>query len=275
LSGCWTGCRYSPTSARATLLERLTWQSLPPVTPAYLSPQAILFYLHSQRHLVMGQYPACIDARQDEQGTWQAASPDLMPLLESNPRLEPPLRQVIVQLLSNAPEQRGTAAQVAEALEAAAGGEERPESSRSPGRARPWKPWLALAAAGACAVLLWSSQWVPRASTAQAPDAGTVAIGDTSPTAPPATTPSPEEHKPLAQEPLPQPRPGQARPDEKGRCPGYMQVPINEGCWVEQLPMSAEKCVESGYMPFNGKCYLPAPAPPKNPVPTSSPQEAR
>ena len=25
--------------------ERLTWQSLPPVTPAYLSPQAALFYL--------------------------------------------------------------------------------------------------------------------------------------------------------------------------------------------------------------------------------------
>jgi serine/threonine protein kinase len=112
--------------------QRLTWRSLPPMTPEYLSPQAMLFYLRSQGQpdgyyppspaddlyalgvtayrLVMGQYPACIDARQDEQGIWQATSPDFRPLLESNPRLEPPLREMILQLLSHAPEQRGTAA---------------------------------------------------------------------------------------------------------------------------------------------------------------------
>jgi hypothetical protein len=44
--------------------------------------------------LVMGQYPACIDARQDEHGIWQATCPDFRPLLESNPRLEPPLREM-------------------------------------------------------------------------------------------------------------------------------------------------------------------------------------
>jgi len=58
---------------------------------------------------------ACIEERQDEHGTWQATSPDFRPLLESNPRLEPPLREVMLQLLSAAPEQRGTAAQVARA----------------------------------------------------------------------------------------------------------------------------------------------------------------
>jgi serine/threonine protein kinase len=276
--------------------QRLTWNSLPPVTLAYLSPQAVLFYLHSLRapdgyyppspaddlyalgvtayRLVMGQYPAPIDARQDEQGTWQATSPDIRPLQERNPRLEPALREVIVQLLSDAPEQRGTAAQVAQALEAAAEGEQGPECSRPPERARAWKPWLMLAAVGACAVVLWSSKWAPLPN-AQAPDAGTTAIGDTSSTKPQAPTASPEEKRPLAQQPLPQPRPGQARPDEKGRCLGGKQVHINGGCWVEQLPMSAEVCVESGYVSFKGKCYLPAPAPPKKPVPTSSPGEAR
>ena len=275
-------------------VTRLTWQSLPPMTPEYFSPQAMLFFLRSQGQpdgyyppspaddlyalgvtayrLVMGQYPVCLDARKDEHGTWQGTSPDLRPLLESNPRVEPPLREVILQLLSAAPEQRGTAAQVAQALEAAAGAPERPERSEPSERTRSWKPWLTLAAA-ACAVLLWSSQWLPRASEAQVADEDTTAIGDSTSTAP--HTASPEENTPLAQEPLPLPRPGQARPDEKGRCLGHNQVPINGGCWVVLLPLSAEKCVESGYVPFQGKCYLPAPAPPKKSVPTLSPGQAR
>jgi len=273
--------------------ERLTWQSLPPGTLEYLSPQALLFYLHGLRQpdgyyapspaddlyalgvtayrLVMGEYPPQIDARQDEQGTWQATSPDIRPLLENNPRIEPPLREVMIRLLSTAPEQRGTAAQVAQTL----GGAEAPECSRPPERAQTWKPWLTLAAAGVCGVLLWSSQWVPRAFNAQAPDAGTTAMGDTSRTEPQAATPSPEENRPLAQEPLPQLRPGQARPDEKGRCPGSKQVPINGGCWVELPQMNAEECVENGGVIFKGKCFGPAHAPPKKPAPTSSPGEAR
>ncbi|HEX8698976.1 MAG TPA: serine/threonine-protein kinase, partial [Myxococcaceae bacterium] len=254
--------------------QRLTWQSLPPVTPEYLSPQAVVFYLQGLREpdgyyppspaddlyalgvtayrLVMGQYPPRIDARHDEHGTWQARGPDVRPLLESNPKVSPPLREVMVRLLSCAPEDRGTAAQVAQALEAAAGGEERPARAVPPVRTRAWKPWLALAAAGACAVWLWSSKWGARAFNPQALDADTVAIGDTSSTEPQAATPSPEENKPFAQQPLPQPRPGQARPDEKGRCPGRMQVPINAGCWEEQFPRSAEECVESGYLLFQG-----------------------
>jgi hypothetical protein len=186
------------------------------------------------------------------------------------------LREVILQLLSHAPRQRGTATQVAQALEAAAGEEERPEYSRLPERARAWKPWLTLAAAGACAVLLWGSKWVPRAFNVQAPDSGTVAVGDTLPTGPRAATVPSEENKPIAQQPLPQPRPEQARPDEKGRCPGNKQVPINGGCWIDvSSSMSAEECVGNAGLLFKGKCYLPAPAPPKKPVPTSDPGEAR
>jgi serine/threonine protein kinase len=289
--------------------QRLTWQSLPPVTPEYLSPQAVLFYIHSMRHpdgyyppspaddlyalgvtayrLVMGQYPPRIDARQDEQGIWQATSPDIRPLLESNPRVEPPLREVIVRLLSNAPEQRGTAAQVAEALEAGTGGEARPERSKPPERARAWKPWLALAAAGACTVLWWHSQRVrpppalmtgktPRASGSRAPDADTAAVGGTAPTEPRASTSPATEKKPLAQEPLPEPRPGQLRPDKRGQCPDRKQVPINGGCWNDVSPaMDAQACAASGHVLFQGKCFVPANAPSKKPQPTSSPPEER
>jgi serine/threonine protein kinase len=277
--------------------QRLTWQALPPVTLAYLSPQAWQVYLRSLHHedgsyapspaddlyalgvtayrLVMGQYPAPFETKQDEQGTWQVRGPDLRPQLESHPGVGPLLREVIIRLLSDEPEARGTAAQVAEALEAAAGEAQRPESSRPRGRARAWKPWLALAAAAACTVLLWSSQWVPRASNAQAPDAGTTALGDTSPTEPQPATPAEEENTPLAQETLPQLRSGQARPDEKGRCPGRKQVPINGGCWWEFTSMSAEECTESGSVLFKSKCYAPAFPPPPKPRPTSSPTETR
>jgi serine/threonine protein kinase len=283
--------------------QRITWQSLPPMTPEYLSPQAVVFYLHSQGQLdgyyppspaddlyalgvtayrlVMGRYPARGEARQDEQGTWQVTSPDIRPLLESNPRVEPALREVIVRLLSAAPEARGTAAQAAEVLEAAAGGGERPERSKPSGRARASKPWLALAATGACTVLLWHSQPVRplpgpmTGNTPRASEADTAAVGDTAPIAPRVSTSPATEKKPLAQEPLPEPRPEQIRSDKRGQCPGRKQVPINGGCWVEVLPTSAEECAESGYVLFKGKCFGPALTPSKKPQPTSAPSEAR
>ncbi len=280
--------------------ERLTRQGLAPVTLAYLSPQAGLFSLRCLHHpdsyyppspaddlyalgvtayrLVMGQYPPPWEARKDEQGVWRVTSPDLRPLLESNCRVEPQLREVIVRLLSEAPEARGTAAQVAEALEAGAGGAEPPEHSKPPVRARAWMPWLALAAGGACAVLLWHARpvLVPPGPSSQASDAGTAAVGDTSPAESGASTPPVTEEKPLAQEPLPEPRPGQLRPDKKGLCPDRKQVSINGGCWLDVSPVvDAQTCANSGHVFFQGKCFVPALAPPRKPQPTSSPAEAR
>jgi serine/threonine protein kinase len=278
--------------------QRLTRNSLPPMTPEYLSPQAVLFYLHGLRHpddyyppspaddlyalgvtayrMVMGLYPERGDARQDEHGNWLVTSPDIRPLLESNPRVEPPLRDVIVRLLSGAPEARGTAAQVAKSLEAGAGEDERPVRSTPPGRALAWKPWLALTAAGVCAVLPSSSMLVstPRASDSQAPDAGKAAVGDSSPTQRQASNPLATEKKPVAQESLPEPRPGQARPDAKGRCPSPKQLSINGGCWMHLRSLSAEECAETGCVFHNSKCYGPVLEPPPK-LPTSSPSEAR
>jgi len=266
---------------------RLTWRSLPPVTPEYLSPQALVFYLRSQRQpedyyapspaddlyalgvtayrLVMGQYPGRMDARGDEQGHWQVPSLDMRPLLESHGQVEPQLRQVLERLLSEAPDARGTAGQVAEALEAVAGetgeAEERPEAVERP---RGRKRLLALAAAGACAVGLWSWQRVPRPPGHRA--ASTQQTSDTSPARDTST---------LAQSFPPEPRPGQARPDGKGRCPRPKQVIINGGCWFESASMSAEECKESGNVLLKGKCYIPAFPPAQKTPPTSSPAEAR
>ncbi len=313
---------------------RLTWQSLPPGTPAYQSAHACLFHIRSARErdnyypptpaddlyalgvtayrLVMGEYPPPMDVQETEEGTWHVASPNPRPLLESNPRVQPRLREVLLRLLSDSPEARGTAAQVAEALEAAADeGVQAPQPASptaaraSPPNASPpvgrgefprrpmpvprvWalKAWLVLAAAGGAVLLLWSlppvpehlSAGTPQASDSQVPKAGSAAAGDTSPTAPPASAHPPSEPKPIAQEPPPEPRPGQprrqARPDEKGRCPGRMQVAINGACWVENSSMSTEACAESGVL-FKGKCYSPALEPLQKPLPTSNPAKAR
>jgi serine/threonine protein kinase len=276
-------------------VPRLTWQSLPPGTPEYLSPQACRFEIGLGLHrnsyyppaaaddvyalgmtafrLVMGQYPPPVDTQADEEGNWRLIRPDFRRLLESNPRVGPRLRELILRLLSEAPEARGTAAQAATELEAIA-------KERVP-RLRAWRPWLAGAAAAGFAVLLWNVAPVhgptqQRASDFQSPDAGTSAVGDTSPTQPPVPTPPSQEKKPVAQEPLPQPRPGQTRPDKRGQCPGSKQVLINGACWIDvSALMSAEECVENDSVLFKGKCYGPVFASPKQPQPTSSPPEAR
>jgi serine/threonine protein kinase len=293
---------------------RLTWQALPPGTPGYFSPQACLFHIHLTLHpdsyyppsaaddlyalgvtayrLVMGQYPPPLDARRDEAGSWHVSVPDPRPLLERNPRVSPGLREVILRLLSEAPEARGTATQVAQEFEAMAeeplpqrpaeaqpaaevpppnvpapaGGSQRPGRAGPPARTWNWKPWLALAAVGA--VLLWNvppatvppehvSASTQQSSASHPPDAGAAAVGDTPPTEPQAPT-------------LPELRPGQTRPNEKGRCPGRRQVPINGGCWMPSS-MPAEECVENDGVLFQGKCYGPVLSPPKKPQPTSSP----
>ena len=111
------------------------------------------------------------------------------------------------------------------------------------------------------------------------PDAGTAAVGDRKATKPQDSAAPSSDKKPITQEPPAEPRLGQPRrqvqPDAKGRCPGRTQVAIDGGCWVEQTSMTAEACVENGYVLRKGKCYTPALEVPQKPVPTSSPAKAR
>jgi hypothetical protein len=161
-----------------------------------------------------------------------------------------------------------------------------PKSPRPRARERSRRPWLALAAAGASAVLLWSlkplslppahvSESARQASDSQAPDAGTTAVGDSTPAEPLASAHPPSEREPIAQETPPEPRPGQTRPDEKGRCPGSKQVAINGGCWFENPSMNAKECVENGSVFLKGRCYTHVLAPPQKSLPTSNPTQAR
>ena len=283
--------------------HRLTWQSLPPGTPAYFSPQACLFHLRSVRdrdgyyapsaaddlfslgvtayRLVMGLYPPDIEPREDGEGTWQVVGPDVRSLLERNARLQPVLREWILRLLSGAPEERGTVAQFAEALEAEAAPAaiapvEPPAPPMPLARARARSPWLALAVVGACAVFLWvRQQSVPVSSDSYSADAGSTAVGDTPPTEPEASSKAEPEQEPISQRPPPEPHNRQARPDAKGRCPGRKQVVINEGCWAEFPSLNAEECTENGYVLLNGKCFAPASEPPRKTVPTSNPPKPR
>jgi len=312
--------------------SRLTWQDLAPGTPAYRSFQASLFHIRSVRdrdayyeaspaddvfalgvtayRLVMGDYPPDFEPYEDETGSWQLVSSDPRPLLERNPRVAPRLRELILRMLSDAPEARGSAAELAEAMEAAAAKPPEPVSTASPPavahaseapstpapspappeplaphyRSRAWEPFFAVVALGLAVVVLWPSgstpvpsepvsARLPAAPASHAPDAGTSAVGDSPPSAPPASSPS--KQKPVAQGPLPEPRPGQLRPDSKGRCLFPKQVALNGGCWLVISSITAEECTGSGYAYSRGKCYAPALESPQKTVPTSSPPEAR
>ncbi len=121
---------------------RVTWQPLPPGTPAYLSPEAGLFLIRSVRspgahyvakpaddvfalgvtayRLVTGEYPPSPEPQMDEAGTWHMEDAGVRPPRELNPRVEPQLSALILRMLSLAPEARGTAGELADALEAVA-----------------------------------------------------------------------------------------------------------------------------------------------------------
>ncbi len=300
---------------------RITWESLAPFTPEYLSPQAWLFELRLARdrdsyyppspaddlyalgvtayRLVMGQYPPPLKAQRDEDGSWHVSCPNPRPLLEDSPRVEPRLREVILRLLSETPEARGTAAQIAQALEAVANEHreaptptspvEKPQHSRIPERPRDLMPWLALAAAAGLAMVLWSLTWSlsvlsspvsansPGQAQAQPPDAGTAAVGDSAPAAPPSSPPPSGAQSVSQDDFIPDPKQPrrQAIPDAKGRCPGRKQVAFDGGCWMRQAPMTAEDCRAGGYTFLEGKCYAPVLELPQKAVPTSAPGDAR
>ena len=51
-----------------------------------------------------------------------------------------------------------------------------------------------------------------------------------------------------------QPRPGQLKPDAKGRCPGK-QLAINGGCWMK-VDVTPEYCHGNVFL-YQGGCYIP------------------
>ncbi|WP_224247736.1 serine/threonine protein kinase [Hyalangium gracile] len=117
----------------------LTPPPFPPGTPAYRSPEAWRFSLQPRQfppvayapgpaddvfalgvtayRLVTREYLPPAEPRQDEAGRWDLEEAEYRPPLELNPRVEPRLSALILRMLSLAPEARGTARELAEALE--------------------------------------------------------------------------------------------------------------------------------------------------------------
>ncbi|WP_225413637.1 serine/threonine-protein kinase [Stigmatella hybrida] len=120
--------------------QPLTWQAMPPGTPAYRSPEAYRFTAAhaaaSVRYtaapaddvfalgvtayrLVTDEYPPPVEPGLDPQGLWNEGGPGPLPPEVLNPRVEPPLDTLIRRMLSVRPEARGSARELAQALEQA------------------------------------------------------------------------------------------------------------------------------------------------------------
>ena len=285
----------------------LTAPPFPPGTPAYRSPEAWrsvrlpvppsappyapgpaddLFALGiTAWRLVTGEYPPATDPGDAASHVWQPEGPGPGLPRAVNARCCVELSALVSRMLSLHPEARGSARQLAEALEQAAReaasaadvplfAREKPLPTEVPAvpprvmprsRERAWRSWPGEVVLGA--TLAFGAGWLLSARTedessqAQASrpletrDGGTVALGDSALTAPAAATPAPTAWTTLAAEMPPKPFPGQRRPDAKGRCPGKAQVLINGGCWIK-APEAPENCDPDSVV-YKGACYTP------------------
>ncbi len=272
--------------------DALTPPACLPSTPAYRSPEATVLELNalqdsSVRHmaqpaddlyalgvtacrLLTGEYPEPADPARDEQGHWSLQSVRVPPQLLD---LEPRLRAFIQRLLSVRPEERGTAAQLARELEQASTVTSAPAG------------WLALAATAALALAAWAGWATPserveplsiarrQAASASERDGGTAGLGEAASTTNPEALPPWLFQEGMAEDTLPEPVPGQARPDAKGRCPRKGQIALNEGCWT-RLSVDLEKCEDLSGQLIKDTCYVPA-FPPGRRQPTSVPTRKR
>jgi hypothetical protein len=198
----------------------------------------------------------------------------------------PPLRELILRMLTLRPEERPTAAELAPALEQAAEAlgpsvsslrAPQPDSGRADARearhSAPglvWRPWLVVAAG---ALGLWAGALVqpapppvreeppraapavPPSATPQAAETDTTGLGEAA-SASLEQAPSLGSARAVA-ESLPEPSEGQAQPDKKGRCPHPQQVVLNGACWV-RMKASREECDAIGYgQMYQQACYVP------------------
>jgi serine/threonine protein kinase len=271
---------------------RITSQPLPPGTPPYRSPEAVLFALNAgddpharyqpgpaddvfalgvtAYRLVTGEYPL-----------------SLKPPLDG---VEPPLRALLLRMLSPSPEDRGTAGELAKAFAAVAAQAKHPPRKARPSRFRPWVQRSTPRAWGTwslAAVLLVLGAWhlmhlhSQSASVPQQPadsgrtEAGTSRLAEALPEAPKASSQPPAKQEAISQEAPPELLPGQLHPDARGRCPGRHQVPLHGGCWVEHPAKDAAECEEKGQVFIQGRCYARAFGHRRRPPPTSAPADSR
>ena len=281
----------------------LTTRGLPPGTPAYRSPEAFRSAQEAGRgpvlgpaddlfalgvtawRLVTGEYPPSADPMEPESRVWSLEGPGARPAHELNPRCAPELSALAARMLSVHPEARGSARELAGALERAAR-EAGPEadaalfSRRASGPVdaeeapryfvrqeahRSGRPWLT--GVGLVGAVALGAAWVlggpgrEEAERVRPEEAGAVAAGDSAVTAPVASVPMPAAGLPIALDMPDKPLRGQVRPDANGRCPRPPLVAINGGCWIK-TDEAPKDCGRYSYV-YKGGCYEPAaPLPP-------------
>jgi eukaryotic-like serine/threonine-protein kinase len=293
-------------------------------TPAYRSAESSLFSLRymwdpaaryddrptddlyalgvTAYRLVTGTYPELSDPFRDETGTWQLGEMASPPPGALVPGIHPRFDALIVRMLRVHPEDRGTARELAEALEQTAEQLARQRASHTPHEragTRASEPpamaapaptahgkrhgWLRLAAAAALLMLSAWAGWEVRDRTQVQPSiswaesaassqegSDTVGLGDALSRMPVVEDP-PDASVPdvMSTDTLPPPMPGQATPDTKGQCPRKGQLALNGGCWI-RLTLQREDCEGSGYV-FTSQCYGPVISHQHRRQPTSEP----
>jgi hypothetical protein len=212
-------------------------------------------------------------------------------------QVDPPLRELVLRMLSLRPEERGSVAQLVEDLEqAASAGTKKPtpvEPSREavpaasnapPVQPRPWWPQFAVAASALAlavsAVWIGVARWPEQISSARVAatrtdeaDGGTAGLGESAIAEPTPDTPEPSLQEAMAEETPPEPFPDQKRPDANGHCPQKRQVALNGGCWLPLEPEACEALDSSGskWQLFKGRCYVPVLSHPRHRPSTSHP----
>ena len=299
----------------------LTWPPLPPGTSAYRSPEAWRSLLRpgpdpsvpyapgaaddvfalgvTAWRLVTGDYPAGLGLADEGARIWNLKGPRPRAPRVLNSRCCVELSVLVSRMMSMRPEARGSARELAEALDAAtreAGPDAdvplfgleaaQPAKVSTPsrrmsgqGRSGDRRHWSIAAGVGVPLMLgmAWLLSTQPGDAPTQEPvsvqldakDGGTVAVGDAVLTAPLSPIPPPSTWSTIALDLPPKPFPGQMRPDANGRCPRKGLIVIHGGCWLK-LDVALTDCDENGYVYREG-CYA-AVFPPTRP-PTSGPAD--
>jgi len=309
---------------------RLTPMPVLPGTPAYRSPESWLYPQLAEPHvtaplmtrpsddvfalgvtayrLVTDTYPPFTDPCTPEGQCWLPGGRGVTPPRQLNPRVDAQLNALILRMLSPRPEERGTARELAEAMQRGVthagpsadtplfewetqaaskwteeeraqarvrGHRPRHRNAAAPvrqGKARSWLPWLA----AAMALGLWpgkhGSLRTSASPTAERSGSNTqgdeVSLGESAVSSSGAPAEAPKDA--IAKELPKQPQPGQLRPDANGLC-RKKQVAINGGCWVK-MDLEPEECRGPGVYLYQGGCYFPVPA--TQPQPTSEPADS-
>ncbi len=293
----------------------LTHELLPPGTSGYRSPQAVRFQWKQRREpgahykpgpaddvyalgvtayiLVTGTCPPCqVDLEWEADPTRVPPPPPLEPPSALAP-VSPELDALILRMLSDTPEARGSAGEIAQALEYVADSvspragvpiaARKSEHAADKKRAHSPHRWRVLVALGAIAALggmllavaswwraLPSWPWSRGAQEARpinSEDGGVVALGDAGPLVVTITSAQRASSMGLGLDMPKKPLPGQRLPPCRE---GFeVEIELTEGkkdtrsCWIKGS-MSASACKASGYE-YRGGCYAPSYPPPKLP----------